>query len=93
MNNKTINLSSNEFEFIKQSLDRIHKTLITKQRNNENTVFFDNQEFIQIMNISKRTAQEWRKNKLIGYSQIGCKFYYRLSDILKLIENNYISIN
>jgi hypothetical protein len=54
-------------------------------------VFFDNQEFMQLMNISKRTAQEWRNKKVIEFSQVGNKIYYRLSDIQKLLKNNYNS--
>lgn len=52
-------------------------------------VFFDNQEFMKLMNISKRTAQEWRNKKVIEFSQVGNKIYYRLSDIKKLLNNNY----
>lgn len=52
-------------------------------------IFFDNQEFMQVMNISKRTAQQWRDCKIIGFSQVGNKIYYRLKDILKLLEENY----
>ncbi len=52
-------------------------------------VFFDNQEFIKLMNISKRTAQQWRDTKYIGYSQLGNKIYYTLADIQKLIKENY----
>ena len=54
-------------------------------------VFFDNQEFMKLMNISKRTAQEWRNKKIIEFSQVGNKIYYRLSDIQKLLNNNYNS--
>jgi ABC-type polysaccharide/polyol phosphate transport system ATPase subunit len=54
-------------------------------------VFFDNQEFMLLMNISKRTAQEWRNKKIIEFSQVGNKIYYRLSDIQKLLNNNYNS--
>ena len=54
-------------------------------------VFFDNQEFMQLMNISKRTAQEWRNKKIIEFSQVGNKIYYRLSDIQKLLNDNYNS--
>ena len=53
-------------------------------------VFFDNQEFMLLMNISKRTAQEWRNKKIIEFSQVGNKIYYRLSDIKKLLDENYI---
>ncbi len=52
-------------------------------------VFFDNQEFMKLMNISKRTAQEWRNKKIIEFSQVGNKIYYRLSDIKKLLNANY----
>ncbi len=52
-------------------------------------VFFDNGEFMKLMNISKRTAQEWRNKKIIEFSQVGNKIYYRLSDIQKLLNDNY----
>lgn len=52
-------------------------------------VFFDNQQFMKLMNISKRTAQEWRNKKIIEFSQVGNKIYYRLSDIKKLLNDNY----
>jgi hypothetical protein len=54
-------------------------------------VFFDNQQFMKLMNISKRTAQEWRNKKIIEFSQVGNKIYYRLSDIQKLLNDNYNS--
>jgi len=54
-------------------------------------VFFDNGEFMKLMNISKRTAQEWRNKKIIEVSQVGNNIYYRLSDIQKLLNDNYNS--
>ena len=33
-------------------------------------LFCDNQEFMQLMNISLRTAQQWRNNKIID-----CQFF------------------
>ena len=52
-------------------------------------VFFDNQEFLQVMNISKRTAQMWRDSGFIGFSQLGKIIYYRLEDIQNLLKENY----
>ncbi|MDP2067511.1 MAG: helix-turn-helix domain-containing protein [Lutibacter sp.] len=52
-------------------------------------VFFDNQEFLQLMNISKRTSQMWRDTGFIGFSQLGNKIYYRLEDIQNLLKENY----
>jgi hypothetical protein len=76
-------------ENIRERLDLMLKRLEKAQRNNPKLVFFDNQEFIQIMNISKRTALQWRLEKIIGYSQIGNKIYYRLSDILILLDGHF----
>lgn len=52
-------------------------------------VFFDNHEFMLLMNTSKRTAQEWRNKKIIEFSKVGNKIYYRLSDIKKLLDINF----
>jgi len=41
------------------------------------------------MNISKRTAQTWRDEGIVSFSQIGSKIYYRMSDVQKLLDKNY----
>ena len=74
------------FEKVQQRLDSMIKRLEQTQRSSPDQVFFDNQEFIQVMNISKRTAQQWRDSQMIGFSQVGNKIYYRLSDILELLD-------
>ena len=69
--------------------------VVAKMKMNEKfdpeDIFFDNGEFMKLMNISKRTAQEWRNKKIIEFSQVGNKIYYRLSDIQKLLNDNYNS--
>jgi hypothetical protein len=74
---------------VQARLNKLLNRLEQKQRTNPEEVFFDNQQFIQVMNISKRLAQIWRENKVIGYSHVGNKFYYKLSDILSLLEKHY----
>jgi hypothetical protein len=84
------------YENTEKKLSKIESNLIKMSANkkldyklNQDNIFFDNQEFMQLMNISKRTSQQWRDNKIIGFSQVGNKIYYRLSDIQKLLEENY----
>ena len=84
---RRIIIVSEEIEMILCRLGKIEESVRIRQKLPEQT-FFDNQEFIQIMNISKRTAQGWRDNGLIGYSQIGSKIYYRMADILELLKNH-----
>ena len=52
-------------------------------------VFFDKGEFMKLMNISKRIAHELRNKNIIEFSQVGNKIYYRLSDIQRLLNDNY----
>lgn len=56
---------------------------------NPENVIYDNQEFMKLMNISKRTAQQWRDKKIIGYFQIGNKIYYSQADLQTLLQANY----
>ena len=82
-----------EAEKILKRLDEQVALIVAKlkigSKSNPEDVFFDNQEFMLLMNTSKRTAQEWRNKKIIEFSQVGNKIYYRLSDIKKLLNDNY----
>jgi hypothetical protein len=87
---------NNYYERIEDILKRLDEQMtfvVAKMKLNEKIdpedVFFDNQEFMKLMNISKRTAQEWRNKDVMKFSQVGNKIYYRLSDIKKLLNDNY----
>ena len=81
-------LTVEQYKELVNRLDSLNKKLEEKQKTPEAT-FLDNQEFIQLMNISTRTAQTWRDQGVVSFSQIGSKIYYRMSDIQKLLESNY----
>jgi hypothetical protein len=77
-----------EYQELLNRLDGISKQLsarekITKER------WLDNQEFMQLLKISRRTSQSHRDNNLIAYSIIGNKIYYKVSDVEALLENHY----
>ena len=48
--------SEEEVQQIMDRLDQLSIEVKKKQRTEPDQVFYDNQEFLQIMNISKRTA-------------------------------------
>lgn len=52
--------------------------------------FLDNSEFISLMKVSKRTAQTWRDEGKISFSQVGSKIYYLLSDVETFIQEHRI---
>jgi Helix-turn-helix domain len=81
-------ITQQNYDELISRLDRIQQEVINKQKSPVDT-FIDNQEFIQIMNVSKRTAQSWRDEGIISFSQIGSKIYYRMSDVQSLLDKHY----
>lgn len=64
---RRIIILTEEIELILKRLDKIEEAVSIRQKIPEHT-FFDNQQFLQVMNISKRTAQAWRNKGLISHS-------------------------
>jgi 3-methyladenine DNA glycosylase Tag len=81
-------ITQQNYDELISRLDRIHQEVANKQKSPVDT-FIDNQEFIQIMNVSKRLAQNWRDEGVISFSQIGSKIYYRMSDVQSLLDKHY----
>lgn len=82
-------LTKEQFTELKGSLDEI-KNKIENQNKKPQEVFIDNQEFLVMMKISKRTAQTWRDEGKISFSQVGNKIYYKLSDVETLLNQHYV---
>ena len=75
------------YQTIVDSLFEIKSLLLEKQKAPEDTIL-DNKDFIKLKGISGRTAQQWRDDGLIQFSQIGNKIYYRMSNVDILLSQN-----
>lgn len=69
-----------------------YKVLVTKLENLTKAVenlelrkctdqLLDSQSFERLLGISKSTAQSWRDQGMIAFSQIGTKIYYKMEDV------------
>tara|TARA_R110002051_G_scaffold15619_1_gene48376 strand:- start:6163 stop:6447 length:285 start_codon:yes stop_codon:yes gene_type:complete len=81
-------LTAEQYNNLVSRLDKLNSTIESNQKTSKET-FLDNQEFIQLMHISKRTAQTWRDEGKISFSQIGSKIYYKMKDVEVLLDKNY----
>lgn len=81
-------LTKDQYNDLLAKLEIITLQLNTKAEAKKET-FLDNQEFLQLMKISKRTAQTWRDEGRISFSQVGNKIYYKLTDVEKLLNEYY----
>lgn len=87
---EVITIQSEVFQAILKRLEEIEKKASEKEPNPDN-VWLDNQEFCQLLKISKRTAQTYRDRGIVAFSQVESKVYYRLSDIHQMLEKNHKS--
>lgn len=53
-------------------------------------IILDELELCKMLSISKRTAATLRAERIITYHKLGGKLYYRLSDVLALLEQNKV---
>lgn len=87
----------NELETIPDQIKAIQKTLQElrdlsleiKKRPDDNIL--DNNDLQKMLKISKRTLQTWRNERIIPYSQVNSKLFYRLSDVITMLNNKKIS--
>jgi len=81
-------LSKEQFEVIQNYLKEIDSRV--NQLTSPSEHFISNKAFIKLMDISLRTAQCWRDDGKIGFTQEGKKIYYRMSDIQKFLEDHHV---
>nr|WP_294894746.1 helix-turn-helix domain-containing protein [uncultured Pedobacter sp.] len=81
-------LSEKEYQEIISRLNDLEQQAKDNQKSPQE-VFYDNQEFLLVMHISKRTAQKWRNDNLIAYSQVEGKIYYKHTDVLEMLNRNH----
>ncbi len=63
-------------------------TLCSKNRSNEN--WLDNKQVCELLKISPRTLQTYRDTRVLPYSKIGHKCYYKATDIEQFINQQQI---
>jgi 3-methyladenine DNA glycosylase Tag len=81
-------LSSDQYQAILNKIEEINIRIQTAHAAPGES-FVDNQQFLQLMQVSKQTAQTWRDEGKISFSQVGAKIYYKLSDIETMLKEHY----
>lgn len=74
-----------EIKYIKATLYSFRKTRIEIFKEN----WIDAEEVTEALKISTRTLQNLRDAGTLPFSRINGKFYYKATDIEKLLESNY----
>lgn len=76
---------------IQDRLELILKNQTIEYIKDANYHLLDNIDIQKLFKISSRTASNWREEGVLPYSQIKGKIYYKLSDVKKIIDENYVN--
>jgi hypothetical protein len=71
----------NQMLHLEQRLDEIANRSFKK--------LYTDTEFIDLLHICKKTAQNYRDKGLIGFVKVGNRIFYRDQDIDEFIESHY----
>ena len=85
---QSVTIPGKEYQDMLTQLDEISKQLLAKPKSTKEQ-WLDNQELMQLLKISRRTAQNYRDTNMIAFSIIGNKIYYKLSDVEDLLNRHY----
>ena len=77
------------YQSIIDKLDKLSIQLVEVQKNNPDNIIYDHLDFMEIMHISLSTFNSWKRNGLIGYSQIGNKIYITHQDVIIFLKANH----
>lgn len=56
------------------------------------SAFLGNKEVCRLLQLSPRTLQDYRDKRLIAFYKLEGKILYKMSDIQKMLENNYYDV-
>lgn len=88
-----IAIEKGAYELIGERIAKLKRNvneLYPKEKSALEEGWIENSELRRRLNISIRTLQTYRERGIIGFSMIGRKIYYKISDIEHLIACNRI---
>lgn len=77
------------FFAIEKANENIDSHIKSRRASLSDELFLDNNEVCKMLRLSSRTLQDYRDKGLIAFYKLEGKILYKMSDIHKMLENNY----
>ncbi|MCB2218989.1 MAG: helix-turn-helix domain-containing protein [Bacteroidetes bacterium] len=86
-----LTIESQAFQEIINKIDSLNSKIDSLHKGNNHKLsekWLTNDEVAHLLNVSKRTLQNYRDTGILPFAQHKSKIYYRASDIEKYLEKN-----
>ncbi len=77
-------------KMIAQLKNRVEEILKNYRPVMNGEIYLSGEDVCGLLHISKRTLQQYRDDNILPFIQIGGKIIYKESDIMTILEQNYI---
>ncbi|MEM1000207.1 MAG: helix-turn-helix domain-containing protein [Bacteroidota bacterium] len=81
---------TNEMQALREQLTRIEQKIDQPTGEELRGRWLNGEQAQEILNVRPRTLQKYREERLIGYSQVGSKIYYRATDLEAHLMRHFI---
>ena len=78
-------------QMMMQLRNRIEEILKNYRPVMNGEIYLSGEDMCRLLHISKRTLQQYRDDNILPFIQIGGKIIYKESDILNVLEQNYVT--
>ncbi len=85
---EAIFMTPEQYQKLLEKIEEINLRLQPSSKSIRDLII-DNDDFISTMKIASRTAQRWRDEGKISFSQVGAKIYYTQADIEMFLKKHY----
>lgn len=85
----TITIKKITFDALVERIDRLAEQVKKNKQDQEIEKWLDSQDVCLILSISPRTLQYYRNKRILAYTKIDTKIYYKPEDVERLFKINY----
>lgn len=82
---RILNLIMKRFDNLEAKLDKMSK--LDHYETNPDEEPLDNEDVLHLLKISFRTLQRYKQERILPYSKVKGKSYYKKSDVLRILKN------
>lgn len=82
---------SGYFTTLTEMREEVHKIITNFRPLVEGEIYLTSTDVCELLHITLRTLQEYRDSGILPYIQFPGKILYKQSDILAVLEQNYVS--